>query len=310
MRQSRFQQLLKKYSQGKASKSESYIVETWYESFKQTPALAPEEAEAVRQRLLQNILHPTVSLKWYRRPYVQLAAAVLAGCAIITPILLRKPAPPQKQVLAQKTVHTGEMQIRKITLPDSSIIWLNANSTMVIAAGFNTGNREITLQGEAFFEVYKNTVHPFVIDASGMKIKVLGTSFNVKSYDALKDIKVAVNTGKVQVSNEDRQLAVLTPGQSIAYDKQTRDFKLASAIADNSWKDGRIMLEKASFEELSQALNNRYGIHLSSNDKHVKSFRYHLTLQPGLSEDAAMEMIATMLKKRYKKEDNHTITIY
>lgn len=313
MQEPRFKRILKKYYKEEASDAEQYFVDCWYESFSlpqdQQPVLYKGGAEAVRQRILNKIIPPVISLKWYKRRNVQLAAAMLAGVAIVAPFLFNYLKPAPHHGMAAFTLQTGKMQIKKIVLADSSVIWLNANSSMTVAEGFGDINRDIQLDGEAFFDVHQQSQQPFVIATDSVRVKVLGTSFNVSSYHGLANIRVAVNTGKVQVSDHHRNLAVLTQGQGITYDKTNQQFKVEEVHADmsNAWTAGRIVLEKASFEELAQAVHNLYGTTLTSEDKRVQSFKYNLTLRKGQSEKEVMDLVATMLKKNHKKEGDHVI---
>lgn len=314
MQQKRFKRILKKYHEGKASDAERYFVDCWYDSFslpEEKNTVPPiEDADATGARILGNILTPVVSLEWYKRPFVIAAAAVLLACAVVTPVILDRLKPARPELTAE-VMRTGEKQVKKILLPDSTLIWLNANSSLVVEAGFGQHNRQVQLEGEAFFEVGKDAAHPFIISTGEVNVKVLGTSFNIQSYDNLSELKVEVSSGKVQVSDDHSPLAVLTPGQGLTYNRGSKQFKVDSASTQrfNSWTDGNIVLEKASFEYLCQVIYNLYGTTVSSDNKQVRSFRYNLTFRAGLSEKEAINLVVNMLKKNYKKEGSH-VTIF
>lgn len=314
MQQKRFKRILKKYHEGKASDAERYFVDCWYDSFslpEEKNTVPPiEDADATGARILSNILTPVVSLKWYKRPFVIAAAAVLLACAVVTPVILNRLKPAVAELTAE-VMRTGEKQVKKILLPDSTLIWLNANSSLMVEAGFGEHNRQVRLEGEAFFEVGKDAAHPFMISTGEVHVKVLGTSFNIQSYDNLSELKVEVSSGKVQVSDDHSPLAVLTPGQGLTYNRGSKQFKVDSASTQrfNSWTDGNVVLEKASFEYLCQVIYNLYGTTVSSDNKQVRSFRYNLTFRAGLSEKEAISLVVNMLKKNYKKEGSH-VTIF
>jgi ferric-dicitrate binding protein FerR (iron transport regulator) len=314
VQQKRFKRILKKYHEGKASDAERYFVDCWYDSFslpEEKNTVPPiEDADATGARILSNILTPVVSLKWHKRPFVIAAAAVLLACAVVTPVILNRLKPAVAELTAE-VMRTGEKQVKKILLPDSTLIWLNANSSLVVEAGFGEHNRQVRLEGEAFFEVGKDAAHPFMISTGEVHVKVLGTSFNIQSYDNLSELKVEVSSGKVQVSDDHSPLAVLTPGQGLTYNRGSKQFKVDSASTQrfNSWTDGNVVLEKASFEYLCQVIYNLYGTTISSDNKQVRSFRYNLTFRAGLSEKEAISLVVNMLKKNYKKEGSH-VTIF
>ncbi len=99
-------------------------------------------------------------------------------------------------------VNTTENQnINEITLPDGSLVTLNSNSKLVYPKEFNDDVREVTIVGEAFFDVKPNAEKPFIINAGNAQVKVLGTSFNVLAYPENETVEVVVATGKVQVIN-------------------------------------------------------------------------------------------------------------
>ncbi|UYQ91729.1 FecR domain-containing protein [Chitinophaga horti] len=301
---SRFKKILKKYYNNEATDAEQYFVDCWYESYSlpedQQPVMYKGTPDEVRARIFNKIIPPIVPLKWYKRSSIRAIAAVLAGIGILTPLLWNYIATDRTDKgMEAVALSTGDMQVKKITLPDSTAIWLNANSTLTVAEGFGATNRSITLDGEAFFDVQQNAAQPFVIATGKLKVKVLGTAFNVNAYPARNGVKVIVNNGKVQVSEEQRALAVLTEGQGLNYDRSNGRFEVAAVHAEhsNGWTEGRIVLEKASFEELAQAVHNLYGIELRSEDKKVTSFKYNLTLRRDQPQQEVMDLIATIVKK-------------
>ncbi|TLU99119.1 FecR family protein [Dyadobacter luticola] len=93
-------------------------------------------------------------------------------------------------------------------LPDGTKVFLNYNSSLTYPKEFNGDFRTVSLKGEAFFEVKRDTGHPFIIQANGTEVKVLGTSFNVKAYEK-SPVRVDVATGKVQVSKASRKIELV-----------------------------------------------------------------------------------------------------
>lgn len=107
---------------------------------------------------------------------------------------------------------------KSILLPDSTTVHLNSGSRLVYNKDFGNGNREVWLDGEAFFEVTKDATHPFLVNTKRMTVKVLGTVFNVKAYNTKEDIETTVVEGKVEVSlreNEEKKV-ILLPNEKIA----------------------------------------------------------------------------------------------
>ncbi|MBK1438869.1 FecR domain-containing protein [Parapedobacter sp. ISTM3] len=324
MKLATLQKLLKRYHDGIATKAERYVVDQWYESFGGDPEAVPglqTEAEktALKSRLWQALPKQRKPIRWYKQHAFRIAASLtlLLGAAVWL-YLVRDPAGQSAAQLAKTNnrwhvITTGGRQLKQVQLPDSTQVWLNANSNLKVLPGYGVDARRISLSGEAFFEVTRDTVRPFVVEADGITVKVLGTSFNLRSYESLQEIKVAVSTGRVLVTNAAaQQLSELTVGQELAYRRADKTFRVGNvAVADSrSWREGRIVLDRASFDELVQGFYNRYGVRLTTADQDVASYRYNLTLQPTYRLEEAIALVCTTLHKNYRKEENGTIRIY
>lgn len=129
----------------------------------------------------------TISFPSWLRYSLGVAAALVVGIFLVN----RFNGPEMKEVLA--TVNNQE-----VVLPDASHVWLREGSSLRYPASFKGNERQVSLNGEAFFDVTKKPEQPFVIDARSVAVKVVGTSFNVRSTDAVASVYVA--TGKVQVT--------------------------------------------------------------------------------------------------------------
>ncbi len=146
------------------------------------------------------------------------------------------------------TVSANEVNL-EITLPDNSHIILRKGSTLHYPAKFDARQRDVKLEGEAFFEVARNEQCPFVIDAQSAEVKVLGTSFNVKCDKEYAS--VVVKTGKVQMTaSQNHTSLILTPGKkgSLKNNKLTED----QVLADNYlfWKTGMLNFSNTPLSEV------------------------------------------------------------
>ncbi len=152
---------------------------------------------------------------------------------------------------------TGNTPSEKI-LADGTKVFLNKNSTLSFPEKFDGDFREVNLSGEAFFEVHHDKTHPFIIHANGSDIKVLGTSFNVKAYNAA--VQVAVSTGKVQFSKNTQQV-ILVKGEKAEIIKGQEKIVKSTNIDENilSYKTQTFTFQDASLEEVSQLLSDNFG---------------------------------------------------
>ncbi len=154
---------------------------------------------------------------------------------------------------------------KQVTLPDNSVVTLKQGGILAYHKSFNEENRDIVLQGEAFFEVARNEQKPFIINAEDVSVKVLGTSFYVKSG---KTAYVAVVTGKVQMAlNKDTALKlILTPGET----GQLKDDALAEDVTDvydlMYWKTGTLNFTGIPLAEVAARLDKIFSASVRLSD--------------------------------------------
>jgi ferric-dicitrate binding protein FerR (iron transport regulator) len=171
----------------------------------------------------------------------------------------------------QETVNQ-QRQPLVITLADGSKVTLEQGSKLKYPDSFDADKREVTLEGEAFFEITKNPLKPFLVHARGVMTKVLGTSFRIKAFD--KNVKVLVKTGKVAVftqnegkekeAESEKQAIVLTPNQQVTYETASNRFNKSVQevpillVKDIKIKD--LYFDDAPVASVLNALKDAYGI--------------------------------------------------
>lgn len=160
-------------------------------------------------------------------------------------------------------VATGYQQLRKVRLPDSSVVWLNSATHLSFDSDF-INHREVRLSGEAFFEVRTDARHPFVVEAGGVSTKVMGTSFNVSAYSEAGEMRVSLKTGKVVVDYGTNSRQMLAPGQLLVCEKGSgveRVIEQAPGEMD-VWTGGRLVFYETPMKEALAQIEARYGIHI------------------------------------------------
>ena len=188
-----------------------------------------------------------------------------------------------------------------ITLQDGTKVWLNSGSTLNCAPDFGKKYREVKLSGEAYFEVTHNAEKPFIVEAgSFMKVKVLGTTFNIKAYPDDPYIEAALITGKITINLDDESRApiILKPHEKATFwlkdssksktavqkkikipvSWQINSIKLNPVdqhISELSWMRGELAFNDISFEELAYDLERTYHVSIEFKDERLKD--YHLT---------------------------------
>lgn len=160
--------------------------------------------------------------------------------------------------------HNPRGQKSLITLPDGSRVKLNAESSLEYHADF-AQTRRVTLTGEAFFDVVRDTLRPFVVSAGKVQVRVLGTSFNVQAFPSEENTMVAVASGAVLVQNGPEKsgpMSQLRAREMVRVSRQDgtfaeSNFDPAEALA---WKDGILTFQQASFKEIVHRLERWYGV--------------------------------------------------
>jgi transmembrane sensor len=162
-----------------------------------------------------------------------------------------------------ETPRGGQYQIR---LPDGSKVWLNAASKLIYPVSFNgRGQRVVELSGEAYFEIFKNKLQPFVVKSKNQEVTVLGTHFNVNSYTDEGSVKTTLLEGSVKVNQD-----ILKPGEqsNLVDGKITiKDVDVSLAIA---WKNGLFAYKNAPLETVMQQIARWYDVDIVYTNPQTK----------------------------------------
>jgi transmembrane sensor len=150
---------------------------------------------------------------------------------------------------------------RIIILPDGSEVTLNKHSHLAYTSDFGKGGRNVKLTGEAFFNIKRDTLNPFKIEVNKAAVEVLGTSFNVRAYDYLKEVEVIVKTGIVKLSVPERKKEVqLIAGQKGVYRKTNES--IISGVNEDinflSWNTQKIVFMENDLRTVVETLNKTY----------------------------------------------------
>ncbi len=170
-------------------------------------------------------------------------------------------------------VTTGMGEHSRVSLPDGSLLTLNAQTT--VRYNLADGKRQVSIDGEAFFEVARDPEHPFVVTANGMTVTCLGTSFDVRNYSDESNISVVLRDGKVRVNARDADLT-MEPGSRVLMDRQT--FALSKHTVTPSdytaWLNGEIKYNDQTLEEIAAELSRNYNIDLVITSDELKQERF------------------------------------
>ncbi|GAB4327117.1 MAG: hypothetical protein OHK0038_00740 [Flammeovirgaceae bacterium] len=210
----------------------------------------------------------------------------------------------KSQAFAQ--YHTANGEVKKVTLPDGSIVWLNAESNLQYPEKFNAYERKVILQGEAFFDVQKDNKKPFVIETDASTTKVLGTSFNLKAYKG-ENVVLSVETGKVMFysNNKPDNPVILTPDEAAILDLENGNILVSDTVATelSVWKQGKLIFKNATLLEVAQTLERAYNVKVVLLDKSLEKRRF-----TGEFEEKPIKFVLDRLAEamglKYEMKDN------
>jgi transmembrane sensor len=264
-------QLIQKYNEGIATPEEIQTIELYYNLFsdeedvtdKLSTQMVSEIEIRIHDRIKERIKETRVRVvPLYNHIWFRVAAILLIVSAIGVVLFNHN---TQNTRLADHTKHYPGLN-RYMVLIDGSKIVLHSGSKLQIANNFATSaTREVTLIGEAYFDVKHDNKHPFIIHTGKVKTTVLGTAFNIKAYPGQKDVVVTVTRGRVKVEDERGLLAVLKPNQQVVYNamNQKADQKKVVAFETLSWAKTDMIFDAMPFGDLADRLDERYGVHIT-----------------------------------------------
>jgi transmembrane sensor len=204
----------------------------------------------------------------------------------------------------------------KEVLPDGSTIMLEKNSKISYVKDFKGNIREVFLSGEAFFQVTKNPLKPFVINSNGLITKVLGTSFTIKAYENEKEIKVMVKSGKVSVYKQvetAKEAIILNPNQQVVFDTKTTVF--TKSIVENPIVLNK-KLENISLEfdgtpvsEVFKRLEKIYGIEIVYDNEIMTECFVTASLSDDDSLYSKLQLVCKAIESTYEISDGKIIIV-
>jgi ferric-dicitrate binding protein FerR (iron transport regulator) len=253
----------------------------------------------------------------------------------------------KKQILTRSTNYKDNCEVAvslgsksKIRLPDGSVVNLNSGSKLIYPSFFSNKNRQVNLEGEAYFVVNADSLRPFYVHTSDITIKVIGTSFNVKSYPESNTIETTLVSGSLEISdkaiinpdnrNFNKHL-ILKPNQKAVYIKDLnrltiddrKELKLEAnqmkvprlSIQDKidtqsltAWKDNKLIFNNEKFEDLAVKLERWYNVKIIIKSRELKKERF-----TGTFENETTEQVLNALKIAEPFEytmDKNNIVIY
>ena len=155
---------------------------------------------------------------------------------------------------------------RHLLLPDSSEIWINAGTSIRYPKNFPKSQREVHLDGEAYFSVKENKAKPFIVQTERLSVKVLGTKFNVRAYSIDEKVVATLTSGKVEVNTHGDHSKILKPNEQLTYNKNTSDIHIEDIQASETdgWLKGKLIFNNSSLNDILQTLERNFNISIEN----------------------------------------------
>ncbi|MGF7075022.1 FecR family protein [Mucilaginibacter sp. 3215] len=303
MNQREIKKLLNKFNAGKCTDEELQLLQQLMHNL-DMDAKTGDNVKALKQPLWERIEKQTIERGKVRRlntTWLKVAAAVLV--AVCAGLFYSKLATHKNEQIAYQVITAPKGSMKQVMLPDSSTVQLNAGTSLKFPVSFGDTKREVTLiNGEAFFDVKHDVKRPFMVHAAKVITQVLGTSFNIKFYKELPDIQVYVNSGKVEVHDQRHTLGFYTPRQQVTYNKQHESFTRQELTADHSlsWMHEELILDNASFKEITVYLQNRYNVNFKYNEKRLAQQHYSVRFSNKLNIRQVLDILQFIDGRKYK----------
>lgn len=261
MKTDKFKRILERYSRNEATREEIVFVERYFD-------VKAEKASATNYNMeeVQDKVYRQIEASFQKDPATSLFKIVSHKWAIAASILvvfgafffsLMNFSPKQLQV------STAYGEKKEVRLPDGTMVILNSGSSLEYPEEFEEDTREITLVGEAFFDVHRDTLKPFVITTGELKTKVLGTSFNINAFQESDSTKVSVVEGKVMVYDSTQKVKeILLPNQQLQYNTKDGGYRTSEydSYIDKAWSSNVIYFNNTTLVEAAKMLERWYDV--------------------------------------------------
>jgi len=228
-----------------------------------------------------------------------------------------------KSTLMQKSiVSTPAGSKTSVELPDGSKVWLNANSSLTYTTGFVDGKREVSLVGEAMFDIKHDSLHPFFVHTENFDVADLGTIFNIRAYPEDKSTEAALISGSIEISLKKRKSdkILLEPNQKMVLQKSGDRFRskgkdIAPVVLpiipdpqtqiapDTSWMVNKLIFKDESFEDLAMKLQRRYNVEILFEQQDYGDYKFTGRFEDETIDEALQEL-EIIAPFSYRKKGN------
>lgn len=181
-----------------------------------------------------------------------------------------------------------------LTLSDGTKVFLNAASELKYPIEFTGEKRVVDLHGEAYFEVHKDSLHPFIVRVNGAEVTVLGTSFNVNTYGDDERIYTTLESGSVRIlSEKNQQEEILTPGMQGVMNMQTGQLTVREVDVEPyvAWREGRFVFRAMTLDLIMHQLQRWYDFEIFYQNPELKNYEFRGVIKRDMDLDKVLSVM-------------------
>lgn len=258
-----------------------------------------EKASIRLSNRIKESIHTAHVNQWRR--FARIAASVAAMiCLLAGTYYIGYMA--NEQPLIQRFI-TAQGSKGRFMLPDSSVVWLNSNSSLEYTGYFDSKERRVRLSGEGYFEVKHDENRPFTVETGDIDVRVLGTRFTVENYPTRSCIETVLVEGSVEVDGLGTPLPVrLTPGQLLSVNRNGTEMDLEEVETSNytSWIKDKVIFDDAPLSDILLNLSKRFVVDIECSPTLGRRISLSLTVSNGESLHDILEAMSMVAQIRYK----------
>lgn len=311
------QKLIEKYVKGTISEAEIAFLEKYYDQFDDHNDGLSQLNDIQRRMLkgeMKEAIHHSIQLSPSRtKPFnvlLKIAASILLiiaagfiGWQFLSKDNFESMVMEKNNFLVSDSAMLSE---EHIYLSDGSYVLLSPGSVLTYKKGFDDKIREVQLNGEAFFDIYRDTLRPFIVHSNGVETRVLGTAFTISSFNDIDSVTVSVTRGKVQVSGNSGPAEILEKDDQVVVDKKSMEITKRRLNIEESqdMEPEEFIFDNIQMKNAVDIVSKRWNCKVILEHEGLEGCRFTSSFTRGDSLEDIVAVICAVIGAEYKIENN------
>ncbi len=302
------EKIIEKYLAGEATEDEIKQLFEWVEAdagnrniliqYKKALALLAsgdeDTNEAWTQFILPRLKGRNIRQLIYRMVQIAALFVFVFGLGMLVYHMFLVPSRESLEYTSGLKVDVPLGQMANLTLPDGTKVMLNSGTTLEYGHRFGLGQREVFLEGEAFFEVFGDQDHPFIVNTTSLDFKVFGTSFNIEAYpEEIKTTATLVEGSLGIIGKNGDEISRLDPGENLLFDRKNSKMVISRVNTGiyTSWRDGIIIFRNEKLKEIAKKMERWYNLEIVIQREALAEEPYYGSILRNKPVDQILEVL-------------------